>query len=93
MWVRLTERGVDGARRFAAVGGSYLAAITVAYLVFPANPDPIEAPANLIWHFRIDSLAGNALLWLVLGTAFGYLGDHVQREPSTISAPRDRVAA
>jgi len=79
LWSRLTDRGLDGAPRFAAVAGAYLAAIAVAYVVFPANPDSLDAPANLIWHFRIDSLAGNALLWLVMGTAFGYLGDRVPR--------------
>jgi hypothetical protein len=75
LWTYLTDRGIEGASRFAAVAGAYFAAITFAYVVFPANPDPLDAPANLIWHFRIDSLAGNALLWLVMGTAFGYLGD------------------
>ncbi|MFP5488733.1 MAG: CbtA family protein, partial [Acidimicrobiia bacterium] len=35
----------------------------------------VDAPANLIWHFRLDSLAGNALMWLVIGITFGWLGD------------------
>lgn len=75
LWKHLTARGIEGAPRFASVAGSYLLAITLAYLVLPANPDPIDAPANLIWHFRLGSLAGNALLWLVIGTMFGWLGD------------------
>lgn len=84
LWSWLTERGLDGARRFAAVAGAYLAAVTVAYVAFPANPDSLDAPANLIWHFRIDSLAGNALLWLVMGAVFGYLGDHVARRDGNV---------
>ena len=92
LWLRLTQRGLDGARRFAAVAVAYLGAVTIAYVVFPANPDPVEVPANLIWHFRINSLAGNALLWLVLGTVFGYLGDHMGREHATSLAPDDRVS-
>ena len=80
----------DGANGdFAAVAGSYLATVMIAWLVFPANPDPIEMPANLIWHFRIQSLSGNAILWVVIGTAFGYLADRVttRSEPSMVTSP------
>ena len=75
LWERVTERGLDGAERFAIVAGAYAAAITIAWLVLPANPDRIDVPANLIWHFRIQSLGGNAILWVVMGTAFGFLAD------------------
>ena len=75
VWGQMTARGFAGAPRFAVVAGAYLAVIAALYVVFPANPDSIDAPASLIWHFRLDSLAGNALLWLVLGTVFGWLGD------------------
>lgn len=78
-WQILSERGVDGAKRFALVIGGYVTGIATFYVIFPANPDALDVPANLIWHFRIDSLAGNALLWLVMGTAFGFLGDYVRR--------------
>ncbi len=82
LWRNLTARGVDGAKRFAAVAGGYLAVITLTYLILPPNPDRLDAPANLIWHFRIDSLAGNALLWLVIATVFGWLGDRAAaRDP------------
>ena len=53
----------------------------------PANPDPLEVPANLIWHFRIDSLAANGLLWIVTGTAFGFLADRALRAASPIASP------
>ena len=75
VWQQMTTRGFAGAPRFAVAVGAYLAVIAALYVVFPANPDAIDAPANLIWQFRLDSLAGNALLWLVLGTVFGWLGD------------------
>lgn len=83
LWQRLTARGIEGATRFAAVAGGYLACVTAAYLIAPANPDPIDVPANLIWHFRIDSLAGNGLLWIVTGTAFGFLADRALRSAGT----------
>jgi hypothetical protein len=91
-WRALTERGIDGAPRFAAVAGGYGLAIGLTYLVMPANPDPIEVPANLIWHFRLDVFAQNAILWLVIGTVFGWLGDRAvaraarQPDPNAISA-------
>ena len=75
VWRQMTTRGFAGAPRFAVAVGAYLAVIAALYVVFPANPDAIDAPADLIWHFRLDSLAGNALLWLVLGTVFGWLSD------------------
>ena len=75
LWERLTARGIDGGERFALVAGAYLAAVTLAWVLFPANPDPLEVPANLIWHFRIQSLGGNAILWVVIGTTFGILAD------------------
>lgn len=94
LWKHLTARGIGGAPRFACVAGSYLLAVALAYLVLPAYPDPIDAPANLIWHFRLNSLAGHALLWLVIGTTFGWLGDRaIAREAirandsSSVSTP------
>lgn len=75
LWKRLTSRGVLPGIRFAVVAGAYLSAITLTLLLFPASPDPIDAPANLIWHFRLDSLAGNAIIWLTIGTVTGILAD------------------
>ena len=75
LWQRLTQRGLDGAARFAAVAGSYLAAITVTFVLLPESPDPVDVPADLIWHFRLDSLAGSALMWAMIGIVFGWLGD------------------
>jgi hypothetical protein len=91
-WRALTERGIEGAPRFAAVAGGYAVVIGLVYLVMPANPDPIEVPANLIWHFRLDVFVQNAILWLVIGTVFGWLGDRAvaraagQPDPNAISA-------
>jgi predicted cobalt transporter CbtA len=75
LWRELSSRGLDGAKRFAYVVTVYVAAIAAIYLIFPPSPDTVDAPATLIWHFRLDSLAGNALLWLVLAMTFGWLGD------------------
>ena len=91
---RLTDQGLDGAERFAPVAGAYAAAVTVAWLL-SSRPirDAIEVPANLIWHFRIQSLGGNAILWVVAGTVFGFLADRATaRSPEPIGMGSGRVA-
>ena len=75
LWQHLSGRGWRDAGRFAAVAIAYCAAVAVLYLVLPASPDPVDMPANIVWHFRLDSLAGNALLWVTTATLFGWLGD------------------
>lgn len=59
--------------RQLATGAEYLAVIVAAYALLPGTPDPIRIPADLIWSFRLMSLAGQALLWLTLGVGFGLL--------------------
>ena len=73
--------------------GIDVVAITIAYLVLPANPDPVTAPANLIWHFRINSLAGSGLLWLVIGSTFGWLGDRASPRATVRAAASESVSA
>jgi len=43
------------------------------YVAMPANPDPVRMPAELVWTFRVISLAGLILFWGVLGGTFGWL--------------------
>lgn len=60
-----------------------------AWLAFPANPDEIAAPANLIWRFRLASLAGQASFWMVTAAVFGWLLlPATQREPSSVLAAK-----
>lgn len=42
---------------------------------------------GMVWHFRMQSFAGYALLWAVTATAFGLLTDHRVRTGSTASVP------
>jgi predicted cobalt transporter CbtA len=83
-WMR--ARGVSDATRVALVGFGHAAAVGILYLLWPANPDAVPAPATLIWHFRIASLAGAALLWAVLATGFGVLS--LRAEGRAASSPR-----
>ena len=54
----------------AALYGTGLAVILVA---LPGNPDPVDAPADLVWRFRLASLGGLAAAWTVLALVTGTL--------------------
>ncbi len=58
--------GIVGKRLVVAVG-LYAVLATVLLVFMPANPDTITAPADLVWDFRILSLAGQVFFWAVLG--------------------------
>lgn len=52
----------------------YSAVMTACGLLLPTvNEVPDDFPATLLWDFRLASLGGLAVLWLVLGAAFGTL--------------------
>jgi predicted cobalt transporter CbtA len=59
-------------RRGLWAAGFYLVYAAVIYVVLPANPDPIEMPAELVWPFRVISFAGLMLFWMLLGGMFGW---------------------
>ena len=68
---RLRQEGWPEHRRVAAVAAAVALAFGLALALLPPAPDPVDAPATLIWRFRLASLAGNALLWGVLSAGFG----------------------
>jgi predicted cobalt transporter CbtA len=56
----------------AAVG--VLVGLAVVGLVaLPSNPAPADVPYDLIWRFRMASVAGAATYWSVTGMVFGWL--------------------
>jgi predicted cobalt transporter CbtA len=46
---------------------------TTLLVLMPADPDPVTAPADLVWQFRILSLSGQVFFWAVLGGASALL--------------------
>lgn len=82
-WTVLTERGVHGAARFAAVVGGYGVVVGAILALLPASPDSVTAPATLVWLFRIESLGGQLLLWIAVGTAFGWLAERAEAAERT----------
>jgi hypothetical protein len=55
----------------------YVVYAVVLYVAMPANPDPMEMPAELVWTFRAVAFAGLILFWAMLGGAFGWLAGNV----------------
>jgi hypothetical protein len=68
----LRAQGLADHQRLPLVGLGYLALVFIGYLAWPANPDQVTVPAQLIWRFRLASLGGAAALWTVLGVVFGW---------------------
>jgi predicted cobalt transporter CbtA len=77
-WLR--GRATPDHVRGPAVLGLWAVIVGFGYAVLPGSPDPVDAPANLIWHFRMASLGGEALFWAVTGCVLGAL--LMRRTPS-----------
>lgn len=75
-------------RRVAAVvivGGLAVAAVLA---LFPPAPDPVSAPADLIWRFRLASLATNLVVWAGLALGFGVVAARSELASSVSPRPR-----
>jgi predicted cobalt transporter CbtA len=81
----LRRRGWASPMRVTAVTAAGVVGFVALLMLWPASPDsvPADVPAELLWRFRLASLAQLAALWAVLGFGTGLL----------LAAPwRDRVA-
>lgn len=65
----------------------------LALAVLPPAPDRVDAPATLIWRFRLASLGGSALLWAVLSVGVGVLASEAtrRREAARTAVPPQPV--
>jgi hypothetical protein len=77
---RLRKAGWPEERRLVVVALAVVGPLLLLLSVMPAAPDPVSAPANLVWHFRLASLGGNLLLWAVLTFGFGMVASAKERE-------------
>jgi predicted cobalt transporter CbtA len=71
MWSWTAERGWDEQRRVPAALAVFALVVGIGYVALPGPVDPVTAPANLIWRFRVASLGGAAVFWTVLGLVMG----------------------
>ena len=69
--VRLRRAGWPEPRRAVAVAACVAVALLAVYAALPPAPDAVNAPATLVWRFRLASLGGNLALWMVLSLGFG----------------------
>ena len=87
---RLAQRGTPtSTRRTVDVLTAVVLVVLVVTLV-PGSPDvvPDDVPADLLWDFRIASLAQLAAMWLTLGLVFGVLMERaVTRDRALTAVP------
>lgn len=69
----LEAQGWSGPRRTLTVAAAYGSVLLAALILLPPNRDPVPDPATLVWHFRVLSLASQAVLWTVITAVFGIL--------------------
>jgi hypothetical protein len=69
---RPTEASAPGRDRGLWVIVGYVIYTAVIYAVFPANPDPVEMPADLVRTFRLIAFAGLIVFWLSLAGVFSW---------------------
>jgi predicted cobalt transporter CbtA len=66
----------------AIIPAAYAAIMAGAYLAMPANPDPLNAPMELVIGFRITSAITISLFWGLLGVIFGAFWDKLKPHES-----------
>lgn len=82
----------DLSRRAPLTALVYIFLVAIGLAILPATPDPVNAPANLVWQFRMASLAGAVTLWSVLGVVFGWL-ELRSASPSSLLAKSPAVGS
>jgi predicted cobalt transporter CbtA len=70
-WLR--SRRVSDPARLSAIAVAWVVLVAIGYVVLPGSPDAVDAPATLIWRFRLASAGGALTLWAVAGVVFGLL--------------------
>ena len=66
----------DGWTASLTTAATWLAVVTVAFLVLPAvNEVPDHFPADLLWQFRVAAVGIQVVLWAALGLLFGALAE------------------
>ena len=73
-----------------ATAALYGAGLMILLLALPDSPDVIDAPADLVWRFRLASLGGLATAWAVLALLTGTL---LSRPARTGELSRTRASA
>lgn len=70
-WLR--SRGEADHRRLPAAVATWAVLVALGLALLPGSPDAVDAPATLVWRFRLAALGGQAVFWSVLGCTLGWL--------------------
>jgi hypothetical protein len=74
-WRWLRDRPMSRQAAVTATAGLYLWLVVVGLVLLPSNTDPVAVPADILWQFRLATVAGSAALWFGMGSVFGWLVD------------------
>ncbi|MGH9021816.1 MAG: CbtA family protein [Acidimicrobiia bacterium] len=77
-------------RRVAAVVIAGAIAMAAVFALFPPAPDAACAPADLVWRFRVASLATNMVVWTGLALGFGVIAAGSHRKVAASVSPGRR---
>ena len=69
----LQRRGWSEPSRQVLVVSAALLIVGAAYALLPDSGDAVDAPASLVWDFRVRALGGLTLFFAALGAVFGGL--------------------
>jgi len=83
-WRALVARGLPAHQAAPTTVVVWVVLAVVGLVALPSSPDPVNAPASLIWQFRLASAAGAATFWSVVGMLFGWL--RMRDRPSAVAA-------
>jgi hypothetical protein len=75
---RLRATGLPPAVRHTGVAALSLLVVGIGYVLLPESGDAVDAPAALVYDFRIRSLGLLALLYALLGVLFGAASERVE---------------
>ena len=87
----LRARAAPDHVRLPAVAASWVALVVVGLMALPPNPDPVTAPAGLLWQFRLATVGGALALWSVTGTVFGWLQVRAAAAPEPKPEPERQL--
>lgn len=79
--------------RLPAAVAMWAAIVALGYVLLPGSPDAVDAPATLVWRFRVAALSGQAVFFAVTGTVLGWLLLRSQRPADTDATSADRTLA
>ena len=85
----LARRRVPAWQRQGGVAVVAVVVVALAYALLPSAAPVGDTPADLVWDFRIRSLALQVVLYAVLGAAFGALAERAATSaPTRVPAGR-----